>query len=223
MFRKNGFWGLNWIVLRIKCSMSSWSAWFSSIFTLAIHRFISPGLCINWHVAITDTWARFWTHTKLLFFSHFMSALDMCIMPTKLAGNEDCPPDNANVRAKNCVAKYITAESCTAAGGNWTKFITNYLEKTGGNASNCEAQGDLKLAKGLPYEPHKLSQGSDEQEQYVYLHKTPDVIYAPSSVVNHNGVNMRGTFSSYKWKVPCFPSTTTQRCVIRLRWEKLLP
>ena len=167
---------------------------------------------------LSDTWARFWTHTTEHFlFSNFISALDMCIMPTKLAGNEDCPPDNANVPAKNCVAKYITAESCKAAGGTWTKFVTNYLEKTDGNLSNCEAQGDLKLAKGLPYEPHKLSQGSDEQEQYVFLQKTPDVIYAPSTVVNHNGVNMRGKFSSYKWKVPCFPSTTTQRCVIRLR------
>jgi len=138
-------------------------------------------------------------------------------MPTKLAGNEDCPPDNSNVRAKKCAAKYITAESCKAAGGTWTKFFTNYLEKAGGNLSNCEPQGDSKLAKGLPYEPQKLSQGSDEQEQDVFLHKTPDVIYAPSTVVNHNGVNMKGKFSSYKWKVPCFPSTTTQRCVLRLR------
>jgi len=138
-------------------------------------------------------------------------------MPTKLAGNEACPPDNSNVRAKKCAAKYITAESCKAAGGTWTKFFTNYLEKAGGNLSNCEPQGDSKLAKGLPYEPQKLSQGSDEQEQDVFLHKTPDVIYAPSTVVNHNGVNMKGKFSSYKWKVPCFPSTTTQRCVLRLR------
>ena len=153
---------------------------------------------------------------KTTFFSQ-ISVLDMCMMPTKLAGNQDCPPDNANVPATICVAKYITAEACKAAGGNWTKFLTKYLEKTGGNLSNCEAHGDLRLAKGLPYEPHKLSQGSDEQEQYVFLHKTPDVIYAPSTVVNHNGVNMRGKFSSYKWKVPCFPSTTTQRCVLRLR------
>ena len=167
----------------------------------------------NWHlVNVLDIYK-----SKHFFFSNFLFALDMCIMPTKLAGNEDCPPDNSNVRAKMCVAKYITAESCKAAGGNWTKFITNYLEKSSGNLSNCEALGDLELAKGLPYEPHKLSQGSDEQEQYVVLHKTPDVIYAPSTVVNHNGVNMRGKFSSYKWKVPCFPSNTTQRCVLRLR------
>ena len=138
-------------------------------------------------------------------------------MPTKLAGNADCPPDNLNIRADKCVAKYITAESCKAAGGAWTKFITNYMEKTGGVLSNYEAQGDLKPAKGLPYEPHKLSQGSDEMEQYVLLHKTPDVIYAPSTVVNHNGMNMEGKFSSYKWKVPCFPTNTTQRCVLRLR------
>ena len=138
-------------------------------------------------------------------------------MPSKLSGNANCPPDNQNVIAEKCVAKYITAESCQAAGGSWTKFITNYLEKTAGILSTGEAQGGLKVAKGLPYEPHKLSQGSDEKEQFVLLHKSPDVIYAPSTVVNHNGMNMEGKFSSYKWKVPCFPTNTTQRCVLRIR------
>ena len=138
-------------------------------------------------------------------------------MPSKLAGNANCPPDNNNVIAKKCVAKYITAESCKAAGGIWTKFITNYLEKTTGILRTCEDQGGLRVAKGLPYQAHKLSQGSDEKEQYVVLHKTPDVIYAPSTVVNHNGMNMEGKFSSYKWKVPCFPTNTTQRCVLRIR------
>ncbi|KAL9983511.1 hypothetical protein ACROYT_G005695 [Oculina patagonica] len=143
----------------------------------------------------------------------------MCIMPSKLTGNANCPPENNNDIADKCVAKYITAESCKAAGGTWTKFITNYLEKTAGILSSCEAQGGLKVTKGLPYEPNKLSQGSDEMEQYVLLHKPPDVIYAPSTVVNHNGMNMEGKFSSYKWKVPCFPTNTTQRCVLRLRYN----
>ena len=52
--------------------------------------------------------------------------------------------------------------------------------------------------------------------QYVLVQKLPDVIYVPSTVVNHNGVNMEGEFSSYKWKVPCFPTNTTQRCVRRI-------
>ena len=142
-------------------------------------------------------------------------------MPTKLTGNANCPLTNENRLAKECVAKYIAAETCKAGGGRWTKFITNIAEKTAGVLSTCHGEGDMKIARGIPYEPHKLSQGADQKQQYVLLHKPPDVIYAPSTVVNHNGINMEGKFSSYKWKVPCFPSNTTQRCVIRLRWDKL--
>ena len=138
-------------------------------------------------------------------------------MPSKLTGNANCPPDNQNVIAEKCVAKYITAESCKAAGGRWTKFITNYVEKTAGVLSTCKDVGDMTRAGGLPYEPHRISQGADGKVQYVLLHKTPDVIYAPSTVVNHNGMNMEGKFSSYKWKVPCFPTNTTQRCLLRIR------
>ncbi|XP_078358494.1 protein DD3-3-like [Oculina patagonica] len=141
----------------------------------------------------------------------------MCIMPTKLAGNHDCPRDEDNHPAASCVAKYITAASCKAAGATWTKFITNYLEKTEGVLSTC-GEG-IEIARGLPYEPQKHSQGSDGKKQYVVLHKPPDVIYAPSTVVNHNGMNMEGKFSSYKWKVPCFPTNTTQRCVLRIRYN----
>ncbi|KAL9983507.1 hypothetical protein ACROYT_G005691 [Oculina patagonica] len=143
----------------------------------------------------------------------------MCIMPGKLTGQPNCPPENNNILAEKCVAKFITAESCKAAGGTWTKFITNYVERTAGVLSTCHNVGEMKLARGLPYEPHKLSQGADNKAQFVLLHKPPDVIYAPSTVVNHNGMNMEGKFSSYKWKVPCFPTNTTQRCVLRLRYN----
>ncbi|KAL9983516.1 hypothetical protein ACROYT_G005700 [Oculina patagonica] len=143
----------------------------------------------------------------------------MCIMPSKLAGHANCPLNNQNVLADKCVAKHITAESCRAAGGRWTKFITNYVEKTAGVLSTCHNVGEMKLARGLPYEPHKLSQGADGKVQFVLLHKPPDIIYAPSTVVNHNGMNMEGKFSSYKWKVPCFPTNTTQRCVLRIRYN----
>ena len=141
----------------------------------------------------------------------------MCIMASKLKDNPACPRDYQNALAKHCVAKYITANSCEAAGGRWTKFIANYLEKTAGVLSTCYSMGDMKIARGLPYEPHLTSQGANKKVQYVVLHKPPDVIYAPSTVVNHNGMNMEGKFSSYKWKVPCFPTNTTQRCVLRLR------
>ena len=35
--------------------------------------------------------------------------------------------------------------------------------------------------------------------------------------VHRNGMNMESKFSSYKWKVTCFPSNITQRCVLRMR------
>ncbi|XP_020608614.1 protein DD3-3-like isoform X3 [Orbicella faveolata] len=143
----------------------------------------------------------------------------MCVMPNNLEGITCPPPNGQDNPAFQCIAKYITAESCKAAGGTWTKFITNYLEKTSGVLSTCHDVGEMKLARGIPYDAHKISQGADNKLQYVLLHKPPDVIYAPSTVVNHNGMSMEGNFSTYKWKVPCFPSNTTQRCVLRLRYN----
>ena len=142
--------------------------------------------------------------------------LDLCIMPSTQE-KQTCPRNHANKLAEKCVAKYITAKSCKAAVGIWKKFTTNYVEKTAGTLNTCHDQGDMKLARGVPYEPHKLSQGADQKKQFVLLQKRPDVIYAPSTVVNHNGINMEGKFSSYKSKVPRFPTDTTQRCVLRIR------
>ena len=155
--------------------------------------------------------------SKTIDFLLELSFLDMCIMPSGVGGNPACPKDHQNVVADKCVSKHISRTACKAAGGKWTRFITNYLEKTAGVLSTCHGEGDEKLARGIPYEPHEISQGSDEKVQFVLLNKPPDVIYAPSTVVNHNGMGMDGKFSSYKWKVPCFPTNTTQRCVLRLR------
>ena len=67
-------------------------------------------------------------------------------------------------------------------------FITNYLERTAGVLSTCKDVGDMKLAKGVPYEAHKISQGCDNKKQYVFLKDLlRSLIYAPSTVVNHNG------------------------------------
>ena len=147
----------------------------------------------------------------------------MCVKPNGFEG-QTCPTSNGQGDpARLCIAKHLTAESCENAGGTWTRFISNFLEKTSGVLSTCQDVGEMKLARGVPYEAHKVSQGADNQIQYVLLQKPPEVIYAPSTVVNHNGLSMgtEGKFSTYKWKVPCFPSNTTQRCVLRLRWVKL--
>ena len=95
--------------------------------------------------------------------------------------------------------------------------ITNYQEITAGVLNTCHGVGNMNLARGILYEPHTISQGAEQNEQYVLLQEPPEVIYAPSTVVNHNGMNMEDKFSSYKWKVPCFRSNITQRCVLRMR------
>ena len=138
----------------------------------------------------------------------------MCIKGGRRAR---CPRNHDNSVANECVNPNIREESCSAAGGTWTGFITNYLEKLTGGIHPLHHLEDMKLARGLPYKPHMISQGADQNEQFVVVPKPADVIFAPSTVVNHNGMNMEGKFSSYKWKVPCFPSNTTQRCVLRIR------
>ena len=45
---------------------------------------------------------------------------EMCIMPSTLPGNLHCPREHTNHIAQQCVAKYITANTCKAAGGRWT-------------------------------------------------------------------------------------------------------
>ena len=81
-------------------------------------------------------------------------------MPSTLPGNLHCPREHTNHIAQQCVAKYITANTCKAAGGRWTKFITNIVERTSGILSTCHAMGDMKLKRGIPYQPHKVSQGA---------------------------------------------------------------
>ena len=83
-------------------------------------------------------------------------------MPTNLAGNAQCPGNNDdNTPAEKCVVKYISENVCKVAGGRWTRFITNYQERTAGVLSTCHGVGNMNLAGGIPYEPHTISQGAD--------------------------------------------------------------
>lgn len=120
-----------------------------------------------------------------------------------------------NRRNAECVARFITQASCEQAGGKWTIVKTNFKEKSSG-AKSC---ANIKTVKGVAYEPHLITQGTGEGEQDLVLADPPEVLDAPSTVVNHNGMNMDGKFSSYKWKIPHFPSNTIQRCVLRIRYN----
>ena len=135
-------------------------------------------------------------------------------MKNGLRGQARCSRMFNHRVSPTCVASFITKESCEEGGGTWTKVIVNYKEKV---SENSEGRGNIQSMKGVTYESHKITQGSENSEQDVVKVDKPDVIFAPSTVVNHNGMNMEGKFSSYKWKVPCFPSQTTQRCLLRIR------
>ncbi|KAJ7333536.1 hypothetical protein OS493_017073 [Desmophyllum pertusum] len=96
----------------------------------------------------------------------------LCIMPTKLPPNADCPPRNKdNVREEKCVAKYINETLCKEAGGEWTKFITNYLERTKGILSTCHSVGETKLKRGY----HTNHTGSHKELMERYNITTDDV------------------------------------------------
>ena len=136
-------------------------------------------------------------------------------MNNGLAKQSSCPRTPPRNRpSESCVASYISKESCEAGGGTWTKVHINYKEKSSDNSATCDG---IQTFNGVAYEPHKITQGSENDAQDLIKVDKPAVIYAPSTVVNHNGINMEGKFSSYKWKVPYFPSQTIQRCVLRIR------
>lgn len=123
------------------------------------------------------------------------------------------PP--VNRRNTECVAKFITQALCENAGGKWTVVKTNFKEKLSG-VNSC---ANINTVKGVAYEPHLITQGTGEGEQDLVLADPPEVLDAPSTVVNHNGMNLDGKFSSYKWRIPHFPSNTIQRCVLRIRYN----
>ena len=134
-----------------------------------------------------------------------------------LAGQQACPKIRPrNRRALKCVASFITKESCENGGGTWKKVITHFNEKLSVNSYNTCAN-KVRSVKSLAYKPHLITQGTDGSEDDLVVADPPEIIYAPSTVVNHNGMNMEGKFSSYKWKVPYFPSNSIQRCVLRIR------
>lgn len=118
--------------------------------------------------------------------------------------------------APKCVASFITKESCENGGGSWLKVKTHFKEKLPSNPDSACAN-KFQTVKGVPFEPHQITQGADGGEEDLVAADPPEVIYAPSTVVNHNGMNMEGKFSSYTWKIPYFPSNTIQRCVLRIR------
>jgi len=144
----------------------------------------------------------------------------LCIMDDGLQNQRRCPKTPPrNKQASKCVASFITKETCEKGGGKWVEVETNYKEKLPSQTDGACA-GKFQTVKGVAYEPHQITQmGSDGTEEDLVVADPAEVIYAPSTVVNHNGLNMHGKFSSYTWKIPYFPSNTIQRCVLRIRYN----
>ncbi len=141
----------------------------------------------------------------------------LCIMNNGLAGQSRCPRVLPRSRpAAKCVASFITKESCEIGGGSWKKVTTHFKEKLL-DISDSACANKFQTVRGVAYEPHLITQGTEGNEEDLVVADPPEVIYAPSTVVNHNGMNMEGKFSSYTWKIPYFPSNTIQRCVLRIR------
>ena len=133
------------------------------------------------------------------------------------ANQRRCPKTAPrNQRASECVASFITKETCENGGGKWVIVTINYKEKLSSKSDGACA-GKFQTVKGVAYEPHQITQGADGVEEDLVKTDPTEVIFAPSTVVNHNGMNMQGKFSSYTWKIPYFPSNTIQRCVLRIR------
>ena len=61
-----------------------------------------------------------------------------------------------------------------AVGGQGSSQFTKRLPA--GVLSTCHGVGNMNLARGIPYEPHTISQGADQNEQYVLLQEPPEVI-----------------------------------------------
>ncbi|KAL9983515.1 hypothetical protein ACROYT_G005699 [Oculina patagonica] len=142
-----------------------------------------------------------------------------CIMNNGLAGQQRCPKIPARSRrAQKCVASFITKESCEIGGGSWVKVKTDFKEKLL-DISDSACANKFQTVRGVAYEPHLITQGTEGSEEDLVVADPPEVIYAPSTVVNHNGMNMEGKFSSYTWKIPYFPSNIIQRCVLRIRYN----
>ena len=139
-------------------------------------------------------------------------------MDNGLANQRRCPrTPPLNRQAAKCVASFITAESCQNGGGKWIEVETNYKEKLPSQTDGA-CNGKFKTIRGVAYEPNQITQmGSNGAEEDLVEADQTEVIFAPSTVVNHNGLNMEGKFSSYTWKIPYFPSNTIQRCVLRIR------
>ena len=139
-------------------------------------------------------------------------------MDDSLANQRRCPKTAPrNKPAPECVASFITKETCENGGGKWVNLTTQYKEKYS-SQSDSACAGKIQTVKGVAYEPHLITQGADGVEEDLVKADPTEVIFAPSTVVNHNGMNMQGKFSSYTWKIPYFPSNTIQRCVLRIRW-----
>jgi len=143
--------------------------------------------------------------------------------------------ESFNVKPKGeCVEKWAgstqhrhysgaeTPENCEKVGGEWVDFHS-YLEihPTITTQSECEGASSKKVA-GYTYKwaiPYRHSADNRLEKKCLVLLKAPECVEAPWSRHNHlgNGVDLKAL--RYDWKLPHFPHSSTQKFILRIRYN----
>ena len=110
-------------------------------------------------------------------------------------------------------SKYNNKKECLANNGQWLEFY-NYLEK----ATHLKTEATCLAASknGVKYIWGRTLYFPEKEECLVAL-PPPECKPAMWTRVNHLGNGRGGQPLNYKWKLPHFPSGSTQRCILRIR------
>ncbi|ELT93314.1 hypothetical protein CAPTEDRAFT_225336 [Capitella teleta] len=124
--------------------------------------------------------------------------------------------DAAKTRRK-WYSKWNNRQECVDNGGDW-RLLHNYLEKLPGKGTQraCESSSANGIVQkwAVPYD----SADAKTAECLVLL-DAPECKEAPWTRSNHLGNSRDGNASSYDWTLPYFPSSKTQRCALRIRYN----
>ena len=111
-----------------------------------------------------------------------------------------CPYITRKEPNTECVAEFITEDSCENGRGEWIK-----VQQTSKKSHTAEFTPSDRV--GVAYEPRLITQGTREDEKYLVPADPPEVLFAPFTVVNYNVTNMDGSFLHTNGNFLTFPPT----------------
>lgn len=113
-------------------------------------------------------------------------------------------------------SRWNNQADCEANGGQWV-LLYNYLEKATNldTQSRCEgaSSGKLRYVWAVPWDSTSYT------PQCLLRLPAPECLEAPWSRSNHLGNGVDGKAVHYNWTLPFFTSTSTKRCVFRIRYN----